>query len=225
MSRIIFITGTDTGVGKTLLSGLLLQHLRRSGCHALAMKPFASGSRADAIFLRAVQEKELTIEQVNPFYFSEPVAPLVASRSERCWVPLSEAVRGIKSVARRCECLLVEGVGGILVPLGEGYCVLDLIAELGCPAVVVSRNKLGTINHTLLTCAAMQHAGIKLLTIVLMAPAKADHSTISNRQMLSELLAPTPVLAVPFLGRGAMSFGVVEGGEKKLKKTLAQILA
>ena len=80
--RIIFITGTDTGVGKTLLTGLLLHHLRQSGCHALAMKPFCSGSRADAEFLHAVQDGELTLDEINPFFFAEPLAPLVAAREQ-----------------------------------------------------------------------------------------------------------------------------------------------
>jgi dethiobiotin synthetase len=223
--RILFVTGTDTGVGKTLLTGLLLHHLRQHGCHALAMKPFASGSRSDAEFLQAVQEKELTMEEINPFYFAEPLAPLVAGRRYQGLMRLPEVVRRIKDVANRCQSLLVEGIGGVMVPLGEGYSVLDLVAQLGCATVVVSRNQLGTINHTLLTYFAMKHAGIKRLKTVLMSSAETDFSVNSNQQILSELLAPVPVLAVPFLGRNAMRLGALEVGERKLKKTLARILA
>ncbi|MCX6928449.1 MAG: dethiobiotin synthase [Verrucomicrobia bacterium] len=125
--RIIFITGTDTGVGKTLLTGLLLHYLRHSGCHALAMKPFCSGSRADAEFLHAVQENELTLDEINPFFFSEPLAPLVAARKHQRSICLSSVLRRIRSLASRCQCLLVEGIGGVMVPLGEGFCVADLI--------------------------------------------------------------------------------------------------
>src|SRR5215471_13308077 len=71
-SRLIFITGTDTGVGKTVLSAMLLSHLRAGGCHALGLKPFCSGARADVDLLRAVQARELTREEINPFYFPEP---------------------------------------------------------------------------------------------------------------------------------------------------------
>src|SRR5258705_11852752 len=78
--KIIFVTGTDTGVGKTLLTGLLLHHLRQSGCHAVAMKPFCSGGTADIEFLDAVQEGELDPAEINPFYFSEPIAPVLAAR-------------------------------------------------------------------------------------------------------------------------------------------------
>ena len=152
--RIIFVTGTDTGVGKTLLTGLLLYHLRQRGCHALAMKPFCSGSRADTEFLRAVQDGELTSDEVTPFFFAEPLAPLVAARKHRRTIRLKEVVRRIRRLSDRCECLLIEGIGGLLVPLGEGFTVRDLVARLGCEVIIVSRNRLGTINHTILTGAA-----------------------------------------------------------------------
>ena len=151
MSRIIFITGTDTGVGKTLLTGLLLHHLRQSGCHALAMKPFCCGSRADVEFLCAVQERELTLDEINPFFFEKPLAPLAAAREQHVSIKLPAVRRRISDLARRCEWLLIEGIGGVMVPLGDGFSVLDLIANLSCSTVVVSRNKLGTLNHTMLT--------------------------------------------------------------------------
>src|ERR1035441_2988306 len=93
MSRIIFITGTDTGVGKTLLTGLHLHHLRQSGCHALAMKPFCSGSRADTEFLHTVQDAELAPEEITPFSISEPLAPLVAARRHHRSIALAEVLR------------------------------------------------------------------------------------------------------------------------------------
>ena len=175
--RIIFITGTDTGVGKTLLTGLLLHHLRQSGCHALAMKPFCSGSRADAELLCAIQDDELPLDAINPFFFAEPLAPLVAARKHHCSIRVPEVLRRITRVASRCECLLIEGIGGVLVPLGEGFGVLDLVAKLGCEVIVVSRNRLGTINHTLLTIGALQPAGIEGLKAMLMSSPKEDSST------------------------------------------------
>lgn len=223
--RIIFITGTDTGVGKTLLTGLLLHHLRQSGCHALAMKPFCCGGRADAELLRPIQDGELTLDDINPFFFAEPVAPLVAARKHHCSIRVTEVLRRITRVASRCECLLIEGIGGVLVPLGEGFTVLDLVAKLGCGAIVVSRNRLGTINHTLLTIGALQAAGIEGLKTVLMSSARADSSTASNSQMLSELLAPVPVFELPFLGSNPSRLEALKTSQKKVKKTLAQILA
>ena len=223
--RIIFITGTDTGVGKTLLTGLLLRHLRQRGCHALAMKPFCSGSRADTRFLRAVQGDELTLDEITPFFFSEPLAPLVAARKQHRVIRSQEVVQRIRRLARRCECLLIEGIGGLLVPLGEGYTVRDLAAKLGCEVVLVSRNRLGTINHTLLAGEALQHAGIRRFTTVLMALPRGDPSAPHNWRILAERLAPNPVFSIGFLGRDCRRFGALEKKEKKVQKTLARILA
>jgi dethiobiotin synthetase len=224
MSRIIFITGTDTGVGKTLLTGLLLHHLRQSGCHALAMKPFCCGSRADVEFLCGVQERELTLDEINPFFFKKPLAPLAAASEQHVSIRLPAVRRRITDLARRCEWLLIEGIGGVMVPLGDGFSVLDLIASLSCSTVVVSRNKLGTLNHTMLTVGAMQHAGIKGLKVVLMASRRRDFSADSNGRILSKLLAPTPVFPIPFLGTNPERFSALKVSEKKVKKTLARIL-
>src|ERR1017187_6787143 len=85
--------GTDTGVGKTLLTGLLLHHLRQSGCHALAMKPFCAGSRSDTEFLLAAQDGELTPDEITPFFFAEPLAPLVAARRHHRNIRLPEVLQ------------------------------------------------------------------------------------------------------------------------------------
>ncbi len=223
--RIVFITGTDTGVGKTLLTGLLLHYLRRSGCHALAMKPFCSGGLADTEFLHAVLEGELTLNEISPYFFAEPIAPLVAARRHHRSIRLHEVLHRIKGLADRCQCLLIEGIGGVLVPLGEDFSVMTLIRALGCPAIVISRNRLGTLNHTLLTVSALQQAGVKRIKTMLMAAREADHSVKSNRRILTELLSPRPVFSIPYLGDEAMRFEAIQGTEKKVKKTLARILA
>ena len=223
--RIIFITGTDTGVGKTLLTGLLLHHLRQNGCQALAMKPFCSGSKADTEFLRAAQDGELTLDEITPFFFAEPLAPLVAARRHHRSIRLQEVLLRIRRVADSCQCLLIEGIGGLLVPLGECFTVRDLIAKLGCEVIVVSRNRLGTINHTLLTVGALQHAGMRRLITVLMSCSEGDYSTTSNCGILAKLLAPTPVLPVGVLGRNPLQLEALKKSAKKMKKTLAQILA
>ena len=225
LARIIFVTGTDTGVGKTLLTGLLLHHLRQSGCHALAMKPFCSGSRADTEFLHAVQDCDLTIDEITPFYFAEPLAPLVAARRHHRSIRLPEVLRPIMRVAGRCQCLLIEGIGGLLVPLSEGFTVRDLIVKLGCEVIIVAPNRLGTINHTLLTVDALQHVEIRGLKTVLMSSQEGDFSTGSNSRILAELLAPVPVLPVGFLGSNLLRMEALKKSGKKVKKTLARILA
>jgi dethiobiotin synthetase len=224
-SRIIFITGTDTGVGKTVLTALLLRHLRQAGCHALAMKPFCSGSRGDAELLHDVQDGELTYEEINPFFFAEQLAPLVAARKHHLTICLPQVMQHIKHLRDRCQCLLIEGIGGLMVPLGEAFSVVDLIARLRCKTIVVSRNQLGTINHTLLTVRALQNAGINKPGTVLMTLSAADSSADSNGQILTELLAPSAVFRLPFLGANPARFRAQKNNRKIIQKTLAQILA
>jgi dethiobiotin synthetase len=222
MPKIIFVTGTDTGVGKTLLTGLLLCHLRQSGCHALAMKPFCTGSREDVEMLYAIQDAELERNEINPFYFRKPLAPLVAAREQGYSVKLRDVLARIRKLSRRCQILLIEGIGGLYVPLGPGYTVGDLIGRLDCRVIVVSRNQLGTINHTLLTARAAQKVARKELMVALMDSALGDPSSGSNPEILAELLRSVPVLRVPFLGKRATNERGVRKHSNDLKKTLAR---
>jgi dethiobiotin synthetase len=248
-TRLIFITGTDTGVGKTLLTALLLSHLRQSGVRTLALKPFCSGNRADAKLLRALGDGELTLDEINPFYFPEPLAPLVAARNQRRPISLQDAIDPIRAVADKMRgmsrstldaphsTLLVEGSGGLLTPLGEGFSVLDLIARLHCETLVVSRNELGTINHTLLTTRALHSAFRTLaapkpreggphsaLKVVLMEPRRRDFSAASNPRILAELLAPVPLFFLPFLGPHCRTAPAIRTAAAKLRQTLAFLL-
>jgi dethiobiotin synthetase len=220
--KIIFVTGTDTGVGKTILTGLLVHHLRAEGVHALAMKPFCSGGRGDVRLLRAMQDAALTEEEINPFYFPEPIAPLVSARQRKRLIPLGEVVRRIKEIAARCECLLVEGSGGLLVPLGEKYFVSDLIQRLNCEVIVVARNQLGTINHTLLTVNALKRFRVKNMVVALVGTSKKDASVEKNGVVLREFLRGVRVVEVDFLGKKANEIGVLKKSAKKMKKTLAR---
>jgi len=223
-SKMIFITGTNTGVGKTLLTALLLQHLLDAGVEALAMKPFCSGGRGDVELLQAVQNSRLPDEEINPFYFAEPVAPLVAARKTRRRISLTQVLEKIRAVESRCERLLIEGSGGLMVPLGEGYFVVDLIAELDCETIVVARNQLGTLNHTILTVNALQKRTKRSVKVVLMDGSQPDFSASTNRKILLQTLAPVEVFGLPFLGAKACRPGGVKKSAKKVKKTLASIL-
>lgn len=255
-TRIVFITGSDTGVGKTLLTALLLCHLRSQGSCALALKPFCSGSRADAQLLYDLQDQDLTLEEINPFYFPEPVAPLVSARRHKRSISLDQVVRHITSIASRlgeAPCLpaanlklqtsnfklqnylLIEGSGGLLVPLGESYNVRDLITRLSCDVIVVSRNQLGTINHTLLTVQSLlnptprsdfslQPSAFSLSSAVLMDSAAPDASSWSNAAILSELLAPIPLFRLPFFGPHCSSPVAIKKHSKGLRKTLSRLV-
>jgi dethiobiotin synthetase len=217
--KIIFVTGTDTGVGKTLLTALLLHHLRQTGVHALAMKPFCSGGLADVRLLQSLQPDELSDREMNPYVFKQPIAPLVATQKNRRNIPLRDVVEWIQRVGKKCERLIIEGSGGLLVPLGKGYTVADLIGKLDCRVIVVARNRLGTINHTLLTVEHLQSIGLKraALTVVLMSSRSPDISSRDNESTLKELIRPAKVLGIPFLGSQATI------SSKRIRKSYSQI--
>jgi len=228
-AKILFITGTSTGVGKTLLTALLLHHLREAGIRAAAIKPFCSGGTQDVCLLRQIQDRELPESEVSPFYFKEPVAPLVAERIHKKFIRLPQVLAHVRKVAASCEVLLVEGSGGLLVPLGEGYFVADLISSLACGVIVVASNQLGTINHTLLTVRYLQSRntfygkGENHLKVILMDRSSGDESSSSNEEILREFLAPVRLVKVPFLGRNACSLRAVKKNGRKIAKTLASI--
>jgi dethiobiotin synthetase len=247
--KIIFITGTDTGVGKTLLTSLLLCHLRQTGHHALALKPFCSGIRADARLLHTLQEGELPLDEINPFFFPEPVAPFAAVHNREGSIKLEEVLDHIRSIAFRApstpdarhkslkakkstvKTLLIEGSGGLLVPLGKGYSILDLITALHCETIVVSPNRLGTINHTLLTVQALETAAgspcrsaLHAPKIVLMAPRVPDPSSASNPRILAEMLSPLPLFLLPFLGAHCRTAAVIRASAARLRPILARLV-
>lgn len=223
MGKILFITGTDTGAGKTVLTAMLLRHLRESGVNALAMKPFCSGSRGDARLLRGLQENLLTLEEINPFFFCRPVAPL-ADPGRHNRIRLDSVLGKIRALARRCDVLLVEGIGGLMVPLEKNFTVADVVSGLQCPVLVVSANRLGTINHTLLTVKVMQEFGIKEFAIVMMGAKKSDVSAYSNVTIVQKMLPGRDVFQLPNLGVGASFPREIKINVKKMKKVLARIL-
>ena len=210
-------------MGKTLLTALLLADLRADGIKALAMKPFCSGSWNDAKLLNNLQNRALSRAQITPFYFPEPVAPLLAARNRDEKVTLLAVLESINKIKKRCDALLIEGAGGLLVPLGEDFSVKDLITKLDCRVVVVARNRLGVINHVRLTVENMQLTGIKDITVVLMGCKPGDISAHSNAEIIWELIWPVPVFEVPFLGNNGDQTGAVKKSAKKIKKTIALI--
>lgn len=222
-SGIIFITGTGTGVGKTAFTALLLAHLREEGVRALAMKPFCSGGRGDVRLLQSLQRGELNDAEVNPFYYDVPLAPLIAAQQNRGpKVALREAVLKIQAVKKKCDVLLIEGSGGVLVPLGEDFSVLDLIGALGCSVVIVGQNKLGTINHTMMSLKMIQTIGLKEVTSVFIGAKKRDISALSNMVFLSDEIGSGRVFELPFFKEGLARVGSIKESAKKIKKVLVR---
>ena len=198
MQRIIVITGTDTGVGKSVLTALLTHHLRRSATVA-PLKPICSGGREDARLLRAASGGGLTLDQINPWHFRAAVAPLLAARQENERVNLRDVVACVHRTALKFQFVLVEGAGGLLSPLGEGFSTRELISALGAEAIVVARNQLGVVNHVRLTLESMPRLLAARARIALMSPKKLDGAARTNAALLAEFVDSTHIVSVPWL--------------------------
>lgn len=199
--RILFTTGTDTGVGKTILTRLLARHLRTRGIRVAALKPVCSGGREDARqFHRAIQGG-LALDEINPWHFRAPLAPLLAARRERRRVRLSQVVAHIRGIQERFDVVLVEGAGGLLSPLGEGFDARGLITALRATPIVVCPNRLGALNSALLTLEALPQTAVRRARVVLVDPPRADSAVRTNRSLLAELLNHSAVLQLPWLQR------------------------
>lgn len=198
--QIIFITGTDTGVGKTVLTALLTQFLRERGVNAVALKPIGSGGRADAQKIREAMGGALALDEINPWHFRAPVAPLLAARRENQQVSLSSVLAHLRAMQKRFDTILVEGAGGLLSPLGENFNSLDLMTALRARPVIVALNRLGVVNHALLTLAVLPKSSRAKAQVVLVAPSQPDASTPSNALLLAEL-SGVEVFKLPRLGR------------------------
>ena len=185
----LFVTGTDTGVGKTVVAAAIAYALRRRGARVGVCKVAATGCErrreglvsADAEYLAYWADSRHPLDVVCPQRFADPLAPAVAA--ERAGTPLDwAAIRSsLDVVASDSDAIVVEGVGGVLVPMDGGHTVLDLMRSLMLPAVVVARAGLGTINHTLLTVGAIRAAGVPVAGVVVNRyPADADMATETN---------------------------------------------
>jgi dethiobiotin synthetase len=165
-----FVTGTDTGVGKTLASTVLLHALRRRQRRAVGMKPVAAGSvrigdrweSEDAECLRRVSNVKVPVELDNPVLLHEPVSPHLAARHEGIRIDIGQIVKRYEELASLAEAVVVEGAGGFLVPLSETESGADLAQALGLPVVLVVGMKLGCLNHAMLTAQAIRARGLVL---------------------------------------------------------------
>jgi dethiobiotin synthetase len=187
MARTLFITGTDTGVGKTVFTALLAEFLRRRGDRVAALKPICSGGRGDARVLRAALDGTLSLDEVNPWHFRAPIAPVLAAEREKKAVSMEPVLAHIRAVQKRFDWVLVEGAGGLLSPLGTDFDSRDLMSALRAVPVIVAQNKLGVVNQILLTLEALPRDLRHGARVVLMAPPCRDPATASNFELLGRL--------------------------------------
>ncbi len=194
MNRACFITGTDTGVGKTVVTAALATALRLQGLRVGVMKPVETGCPQeegyllpqDALFLCAAAKCTAPQELIAPYTFAEPVAPAIAAELAGITINIKYIRSCYERLRAEHDVVLVEGAGGLLVPLTEHLCMQDIAVELGLPVLIVARNMLGTINHTALTVTVARERS-HILGVVLNStqfPAPFDIATQTNREAL-----------------------------------------
>lgn len=215
------ITGTDTGVGKTVVACALAARARQLGVRVAVMKPVESGvdardvsgddtagvPRSDAARLMQAAASTAPIDLVRPYVYTDPVAPMVAAQREGRPVQLVQLDRCRATLEVDQELLLVEGAGGILVPLDIDTSYLDLFQRWEAEVVVVAGNRLGVLNHTLLTVRALQGAGLTIRGVVLsaltppMSPSGTDEARATNFEALGQLLPRVPLFQFPWVAQ------------------------
>lgn len=200
MARGIFITGTDTEVGKTVVAAGLAGALKKRGVEVGVMKPVATGGREDTLFLMKAISSPDPIERVNPIFLEPPLAPSIAAEISRVEIDLSKIWKAYAKLSSQHEFMVVEGIGGLLVPIKGKFLVSDLIKRLNLPIIVVSRPGLGTINHTLLTIRCAKSHGIEIKGIIINSLKKERISLAerTNPEIIEEL-SGIPILGIlPF---------------------------
>lgn len=201
----IFITGTDTGVGKTYIAGGIAHALRQRGVNVGVMKPAETGCRrsngklfpSDAAALLKAAGSRADLDLVNPYRFSRPLAPAVAAELEGKQIYPKRIMRAFHSLSRQHEFIILEGAGGIMVPLTRNYTYLDLACDLCLPVLIVARPSLGTMNHSLLTVNALQQRKVRIAGIVINYAENRKMGTAerTSPQMI-ERMSGIPILAV-----------------------------
>ncbi|MEK7477505.1 MAG: dethiobiotin synthase [Candidatus Coatesbacteria bacterium] len=201
------VLGTGTGVGKTVVTAALGMALRAGGCPFAVWKPVSTGGvrrgrryvSGDAIWLRRVLGLPEPVEEIGTVCLRLPLAPAVAGRLERTPVDLGALRRRWSALGASGRFVLVEGVGGALVPLRGRVAVADFVAGLNLPAIVVGTAGLGTINHTLLTLEAVRARGIRVAGVVLNGARGRDPSERTNPGAIAALGRTRVIAVLPWL--------------------------
>ena len=209
-----FITGTDTGVGKTIISAALIKAAHMLGLKACGMKPIETGCKQrenrkgndslippDGTFLREITGTDESIDLITPVRFENPLAPLPASEIEDKPIDLDKIKTAFRELSSRYDVIIVEGIGGLLVPIKREYFVIDLAKYFGFPIIVVSKPGLGTINHTMLTVNYAIKEGLDVAGIIInyTRPPEKTLAENTNPEIIKRL-SPVPVIGTfPYL--------------------------
>lgn len=159
--KCVFITGTDTGVGKSIFSAFLALYFLNQGKKVAISKPIQTGAKKDTDFLLILTGNKIPV--FSTYSFSLPAAPLVAAKQEAREIDIEKIISDIRKLEHEFDYVIVEGIGGIAVPIRKDYLVSNLIKDLNYPIIIVARPTLGTINHTVLTIEFAKQKGLNIL--------------------------------------------------------------
>ena len=221
MAKGFFVTGTDTGVGKTIITAALIKAAHILGFKACGMKPIETGCKrtenrgqqtanregnnslipSDGTFLREITGTGESIDLITPIRFENPLAPLPASEIEDKPIDLDKIKTAYKELSNKYDVIIVEGIGGLLVPIKRGHFVIDLAKDFGLPIIVVSKPGLGTINHTMLTVNYAINKGLDVAGIIINYIRTPERTLAedTNPEIIRRL-SPVPVIGTfPYL--------------------------
>ncbi|MDR0956377.1 MAG: dethiobiotin synthase [Endomicrobium sp.] len=188
MHKGIFVTATGTEVGKTYVSCKIAESLKKLRINVGVFKPVSTGDRNDAQALIKAAKIQETLETVTPIFFNNPMSPYGASLLEKKQLNLKKIYSTFKYFLNKYEFIIVEGIGGLMVPLKENFFVNDLIKKMNLPTIIVTEPGLGTINHTLLTIEKLKNDKQKILGIILSRYGnKYDISAKSNAKIIKKI--------------------------------------
>jgi dethiobiotin synthetase len=196
-----FVTGTDTGVGKTIISCGLAAELKGKKIDVGVFKPLLSGisryhPESDTSLLKQMSQTSLSYEDITPFEFEEPLAPYIAGKLEGKVVRIEDVLNHWEIIKQKHEYFIVEGAGGISVPLGESFLVSDLIKALQLPIIIVARPNLGTINHTFLTVQYATSIGLRVAGIVINGISDNPDLVEKTNPKIIEEICNVPILGI-----------------------------
>jgi dethiobiotin synthetase len=210
--RGLFFTGTDTGVGKTLIAGAIAKALTDTGKRVGVMKPLESGCLQDdgqlvpldALFLKKMSGAADDLSLICPFALAQPLAPGIAAEKEQVAISLETIATAFTRIAARHDLVLVEGAGGLMVPVTQQHLTVDLIRLLGLPLIIVARAGLGTINHTLLTVKQAQREGLAVRGVILNKTSpEPDASEETNPAAIERFSGVRLLGVVPYIDTAA----------------------
>ena len=202
----VFVTGTDTGVGKTVVAAGIAGAMRRDGIDVGVMKPIATGipkengfKSSDAELLAKIAGSTDPESEINPIFLPLEASPLTASRTLNMDIKLDKVFSAFKSLTGKHEFVIVEGIGGVMVPIKQDYFVIDMIKEMNMPVLIVSRAALGTLNHTLLTVRACREYDLNVAGIVINCVRANNIIEKTAGEIIHELTGVFVIGSIPFV--------------------------